>query len=103
MLECGGYLLKVGELARAIPFLAGCREFHPLLYALYTLGNVFDCFFLKRHAEKNGWLTPLPESASAAVGSIIGLDELSHMIDAEFQLLITSLNVDVKAFFPDDT
>jgi hypothetical protein len=103
LLECGGYLLRVGELGKAVPFLAGCKEFHPLLYALYTLGEVFDGFFLKRWAEREGVLRPLVKGMEPLVGNIIGLDELCHMIDAEFQLLLTSLNVDIKLYFLEDT
>jgi hypothetical protein len=103
MIACGGFLLRNGELERAVPFFAGSRAFHPLLFTLYTLGEIPDCFFIKRYGETNGLLKPLEESQLAQMGNIIGFHELCHMIDAEFQSLLCNLEVDPTLFFPEDT
>jgi hypothetical protein len=80
MIACGDFLLRTGELERAVPFFAGSQAFHQLLFTLYTL----------------------EEGHLAQMWNIIGFDELCNMIDTEFQSLLYNLNVDTAMFFPDD-
>jgi hypothetical protein len=101
MLACGGFLLRNGELERAVPFFAGSQAFHPLLFTLYTLGEIADCFFLKRYGEAHGLLKPLEEDQLAKMGTIIGFEELCNMIDAELQSLLCNLNIETTMFFPE--
>jgi WD40 repeat protein len=101
MLKCGGYLLRKGHLSRAVPFLAGSHAFHPLLFVLYTLNEIADAFFLKRYAQEKGLLCAITPERQRTLGNIMGLDELSHIIDAEFQSLLYALNVPITKFFPE--
>ena len=103
MLRCGLYLLERGRLKRSVPFFAGCQEFHPLLFALYTLGEIFDCYFLKKYALEHDILKPLDPLIASTCSNMLGLEELCHMIDAEFQSKLSDLNVDVGKFFPDNS
>ena len=95
MLRIGLHLLQRGNLRRSIPFFAGSKEFHPLLFAMYTIGEIADCYLLKNYTTKNGLLHPLNPSLSNKCPNMLGLDELSSMIDAEFQSMLSSLNIDL--------
>jgi hypothetical protein len=99
MLQIGGHLLKKGEILRSICFFASCREFHPLLFGLYSLGLISDCWFLKKWAKENGMLKGL-DNPKQFVGGIVGFEELCHVIDAEFQSILCSLSIDLELFFP---
>ena len=99
MLKCGGFLLQKGKLKQAIPFFAGCLEFHPLLHVLFSLQEIADCFFIKRFAEENGLLKPLTENSHKLVGTIMAFDELCHLIDAEFKSLLYHHDLDVSLYF----
>lgn len=100
MLKCGMYLLQRGKVKRSVPFFAGCREFHPLLFALYTLGEIMDCYFLKKYAESKELLKPLDPNLAKECNNMLGFDELCAMIDAEFQSLLCELNVDMDEVLP---
>ncbi|OHT03318.1 hypothetical protein TRFO_29294 [Tritrichomonas foetus] len=99
MIRCGGFLLQKGNMKQAVPFFAGCGEFHPLLFVLFSMQEIADCFFIKRYAEKNGLLKPLNENITKAVGTIMPLDELCHVIDAEFKSLLYHNDIDVNLYF----
>lgn len=101
MLRCGGFLLQKGNMRRAALFFAGCGEFHPLLFVMLNMQKIPDAFFIKRYAVKNNLMKPLSENMSKAVGTIMPLDELSHVIDAEFKSLLYHLDIDTNLYFDD--
>ena len=95
MMRCGVHLLQRGNLKRSIPFFAAAKQFHPLLFVMYTLGEIVDCYLLKNYAKANGILTPIDPVFMKQCTNMLGLDELSSMVDAEFQSILSDINLDI--------
>lgn len=99
MLKIGGMLMQNGKMKESIIFFAGADEFHPLLFAMFSIGEIIDCFKLKKYAESIGKLVPLSSNISSLVGNLIDLPELCQIIDDEFRSILDKHQIPRSTYF----
>jgi hypothetical protein len=80
--------MDAGKVSLAVTTFSAAEQYHPVLFALVTMGLVPDAHFLLIHLQANGLLIPCTAEQMNTVKGLMELEDLARIIEEQFQALL---------------